>query len=102
MGEECGEECETSIENRKRFDRNNFYSPMKLLWYKESYNPVSFGRTKREREREGKMKNLLASGTSFLKAGERKGGEEIARDGSSRFFFGKHFFNRYRWLVHQH
>lgn len=35
---------------------------------KESYSPVSFGRTKREREREGKMKNLLADGTSFLEA----------------------------------
>lgn len=46
---------------------------------KESYSPVSFGRTKREREREGKMKNLLADGTSFLEA-----------------------INRYQSLVHQH
>lgn len=44
---------------------------------------------RREREREGKMKNLLADGTSFLEAGERKGKE------------GK-IFNRYQSLVHQH
>lgn len=72
MGEECGE-CETSIENRKP---QQFF--LSNLWIKN--RTVRFRSVeRREREREGKMKNLLADGTSFLEV-----------------------INRYQSLVHQH
>ena len=66
-----------SIESRKRFDRNNFYSPMKPV-DKESCSPVSFGRTKREKEKE---KEKFTRGWNFFSRSRRRD------DGSSFFSF---------------